>query len=164
MIPCLKGLGVFSASHDKSLEIHWLTTSGLWNSSTWWCNSPAHYYQVPLHFAQQRYTPWRLVWCQRQIKWLFMNTINAGNHYGQTFLSVKKNPSGMPITLCWVGQFFRTGRVRGNINNFNWDPVNLPHQKSVIVQVVYFVFAVCADAWQSCHDSVHACQGGSVIV
>ena len=28
-----------SVSHDRSLDIHWLTTSGLWSNSAWWRNS-----------------------------------------------------------------------------------------------------------------------------
>ena len=46
-----------SASHERSFDIHWLTTLGLWSNSAWWRNSVGHWCRVLLHFAQQSYIP-----------------------------------------------------------------------------------------------------------
>ena len=45
----------FSASHDKSLEIHWLTTPGLWNDSA----GGARYYHYLLDRVMSLSELWR---------------------------------------------------------------------------------------------------------
>ena len=54
------GIHVFSASHDKSVEIHWLNKPGLWSHRARWRN----YARALSHFAQQSNVPQQEKWCQ----------------------------------------------------------------------------------------------------